>query len=1647
MDTLTLALALSYIKKNGIGSSFKTSVESDRTILDREGEEKTIYFIPKDTLNPKNGYDEYIYINGSWKLVGSTEIDLSGYTARLNTVEQELGNKLDDKNDVIKTNHIQNGAVTIDKLSNGYKQSIQNSLDNKVPLTDKIARIEPSASLVIGLDGVTHKRYPELDTANKVLTIPKAMMLIMRNGQNINLAPSGAVTVNYSNVSGSSIKVLYNLNTNTFNAVGADYAAGSNEVLICTIRDSSSFGFADHGMSISVPYIIDGKLFGENLADYIPNDSITESKLSTAYKQSVQNSVNGLATSFQNVVNGLSTNINAVKKMSLTNLIKGVTFTFGSVANSTGTETAANNRICSGFIGVSDVRFLDCSITAGYKYAITCYDSQKAFAAGTAGSLYWVPLNYQTDECVIPLHPAIKYIRITLSDTSNSNNITLNDSSKVKVLADYSQYRQFKYLNDYCGKLQESQISHDIWVNGATEGSTFVDGSTRIFSGLIECPKSGTIKIRTATGYQFWCSVFDENWTRVSTSTSWETNSNVEIGNNYKWFVITIRTPNNDNISPNSASSCTISYVPDPQYIENGAITVEKLAPSVQSTINEKADLTNKVFKMEHLGVLFPSIQNGLPNVDTENNTLTLHKDTSLLLISTSGSSQTKVLAPDGDVVIDYSSITSSAIKIYYNLSDDNFNVLAYNGVPGVQDILICTIRDTSSFGTSNHGMSISCPYTVDGKLFGVNISDFIANNSITESKLATAYKQSIQTSLNGKISTSDKIAKIEPLASLVTALDGATHGRFPELDTSNKILKFYKSTLLVMRNGQNIDLAPSGTVSISYSDISSSAIKIYYNLTSNSFSAKTASYSSDTNDVLICTIRDETGFGFTEHGMSISCPYIIDGKLFGVSLVDYIPNGSITESKLATAYKQGVQDSIDEISFYASGISSNVNSLKRLSLINLIKSATFEKGTLNNGVEAVSTTRIRSAFINISDVRSLQVSANSGYKYSLHFYDSNGTFVSSSFGNIYWHWVDWQTESYFIPILPAVKYVRIVISDTSNSEDITLNDSSKIKVLVDYSEYRQFQFLNNFCGKLQESIVPHNNWVNAATDGGSGLDYSSTRICSGLIELPKSGTIKISTATGYKANYVVFDENMTRIKATEYSTSCTAEIGNNYKWIVIFVKADSGSNVDISPNAGSNCTISYIPTDNVQCIQNIATSAATNAITNAENIQHIDNIAANSTVDISWEYGILWQNAEGDSTTRIRSGYIPVGKGTRVRCATGYQHIVFKFDLQKNWISNPNWTPNEIVVDQDCLIRITVAKSDNSVISESEINTVGNSETIIRELPQFIADNVLDFSDRIPSYYQPQLKTAIDSALNNIVTAGINGESFVFISDTHEEANAKHSPALIKEITKHINIDKIICGGDMIEGGNRTTIIKKLNDFVSAFKHAGKFYVAYGNHDGNTNGSPSEDDHLSKGETYALMQKQSDLDVQYGDLCYYYFDNPTTKTRFIVLDTGIYADLDSAQQTWFENALNNMPNGYHALIFAHIIYKSKPDVTPHIGMGASDLKRTDFMDEICTICDNFNSSSNDKTVEAIFGGHTHFDANFETDGHIPIVIIDCDARTTMSADGQGNRDAVVGTITEQCFDIVTVDYGAKKVECVRLGRGSDRTISYSEGE
>ena len=91
MDTLTLALVLNYAKKQAEEAKkegFKVQVEQDRSILDRVGEEKVFYFLPKSITGLQDSYDEFVYTNNNWEKVGTTDIDLSDYATKEWALEQ-----------------------------------------------------------------------------------------------------------------------------------------------------------------------------------------------------------------------------------------------------------------------------------------------------------------------------------------------------------------------------------------------------------------------------------------------------------------------------------------------------------------------------------------------------------------------------------------------------------------------------------------------------------------------------------------------------------------------------------------------------------------------------------------------------------------------------------------------------------------------------------------------------------------------------------------------------------------------------------------------------------------------------------------------------------------------------------------------------------------------------------------------------------------------------------------------------------------------------------------------------------------------------------------------------------------------------------------------------------------------------------------------------------------------------------------------------------------------------------------------------------------------------------------------------------------------------------------------------------------------
>lgn len=407
-----------------------------------------------------------------------------------------------------------------------------------------------------------------------------------------------------------------------------------------------------------------------------------------------------------------------------------------------------------------------------------------------------------------------------------------------------------------------------------------------------------------------------------------------------------------------------------------------------------------------------------------------------------------------------------------------------------------------------------------------------------------------------------------------------------------------------------------------------------------------------------------------------------------------------------------------------------------------------------------------------------------------------------------------------------------------------------------------------------------------------------------------------------------------------------------------------------------------------------------------------IDIVSSAGTNDQNTLYMNMY-NSTG--TTRLFSTIGP-GKGTRS-------------------IEWTNTSETDVGIIDLVLVKVLEQNTYTVIVTNGDFlpDKVDGLSNTVDELSHRV-DEVSDPTYVVPAYFETQLSSAISAAKSNMLDIAKNGETFIFISDLHWSGNAKHSPALAKAITQSLPIDKLIFGGDAINGGTRDDSVALMDDIRQKFAPATKHFVSIlGNHDTNALDGGTM---FQKNEFYTTLQKQSDDFVTYGDYYYFYFDNSTTATRFICLDTWTgtppYATYQ-AEIAWLQDVINTAPTGYHFLIFAHVVYY--PDTGGSYNDPSTWISST-FMQDVFTVLDT--AKANGKAIEAIFGGHCHMDYNAATSGGIPIVLIDCDGRQTVSGNAQ-----TLGTTGEQAFDIVSVDYAAKTVKCVRIGRGSSRTITY----
>lgn len=312
----------------------------------------------------------------------------------------------------------------------------------------------------------------------------------------------------------------------------------------------------------------------------------------------------------------------------------------------------------------------------------------------------------------------------------------------------------------------------------------------------------------------------------------------------------------------------------------------------------------------------------------------------------------------------------------------------------------------------------------------------------------------------------------------------------------------------------------------------------------------------------------------------------------------------------------------------------------------------------------------------------------------------------------------------------------------------------------------------------------------------------------------------------------------------------------------------------------------------------------------------------------------------------------------------------------------------------------------------------------------------------KYPPYFVEQMSTVISNVRKHGEIVGKDGMTFAFATDLHWENNKKYSQYLIKDVIAKTSADMVVLGGDYIGqyASNKQTAIDVMRECIDAYRNlSGYVYPIFGNHDRNSNQTTSAV-YMTKAETYSVINGWMRSETGYGDYFNFYVDDPASRSRLICIDTGAQSIdggvITAEAQKWVQDIIGELAEGWHVVVVAHWLFSPSQWNAPMVD-GALVGSYTSSATTLFNNLDAINSAGSVK-VEAIITGHLHCDYNAKTPGGIPIVWTDTD-----SMGAYGEYSATAGTVSEQCVDIISIDYAGKKIYCDRIGRGVSREVSY----
>lgn len=321
------------------------------------------------------------------------------------------------------------------------------------------------------------------------------------------------------------------------------------------------------------------------------------------------------------------------------------------------------------------------------------------------------------------------------------------------------------------------------------------------------------------------------------------------------------------------------------------------------------------------------------------------------------------------------------------------------------------------------------------------------------------------------------------------------------------------------------------------------------------------------------------------------------------------------------------------------------------------------------------------------------------------------------------------------------------------------------------------------------------------------------------------------------------------------------------------------------------------------------------------------------------------------------------------------------------------------------------------------------------------------DLGKRVPEFYEAHLEEKIQTIHEKQILAGRTGTSVGLISDTHFIMNYTHSGALMNKVLTDCYIPYYFNAGDVVSAYSvcpKESIFDDLDDTRRLFHETEKkCLMARGNHDDTYSDFPDKPygQRLTSSELYEGFFRFQSMypDRVFGPTgTYFYAEDTVHKMRYIVLDNY---DMNKVQLDWFAKIALDVPStDWGVVLCTHVCPANNnlgavPKSALLIGIINAFRRHTSFVSDDkhgAIVSVDFTGRGGEFITWV--GGHWHEDLLGDVEG------IKCLA---VSHDYAKLPERVKGQVSEQLFDILTIDRKRHKVYVTRIGYGEDREFNY----